>query len=166
MSISFVKKLEKSESLSEIFELVKEAVRENIGKERAGLMLGLADLGIKPGWFVGAFHPVGSNFIIMNKTALRIVKATRPSLYNAYCFHILLHEYLHTMGILNEKYAKGLTYMITKKVFGEYHPVTLIAQNFNRFFPEMMYGSLLSQPERLEIEIVDDFDRSNTSYIG
>lgn len=165
VEISFAKKLEISESLSEIFELVKEVVRRTIKRERAGLMLGLADLGTKPGWFVGAFHPVGSNIIVMNKTPLRIIEAARPELYNSYCFHILLHEYLHTIGILDEEYAKELTYLTTRKVFGEYHPASLIAKDFSRFFPEMIYAGL-SSPGMMEIDIVSDFDKSNTSYIG
>lgn len=165
IEISFAKKLDRLESLSEIFELVKEVVRRSIKRERAGLMLGLADLGAKPGWFVGAFHPVGSNIIIMNKTPLRIIEATRPELYNSYCFHILLHEYLHTIGILDEEYTKELTYLITRKVFGEYHPASLVAKDFNRLFPEITYG-MVSQPGMIEIEILNDFDKSNTNYIG
>ena len=101
--MNYAKELNKAEDLSEIFEVVKTLVKEFLGRERSGLMLGLADLGGKPGFFVGAFYPIGSNFIIMNKTPMRAVEATKPHLYKAYCFHILLHEYCHTIGILTKE---------------------------------------------------------------
>ena len=100
--INYAKELEKAADLPEIFEIAKSVVKEFLGKERGGLMLGLSDLGGRPGFFVVAFYPVGSNIIIMNKTPMRAVEATKPHLFKAYCFHILLHEYLHTIGILDE----------------------------------------------------------------
>lgn len=165
--MSFAKKLEKSESISDVFEIVKETVKKSIDRERAGLMLGLAELGVRRGWFIGAFHPVGSNIIVVNKTVLRMVEVTKPKYYNAYCFHVLLHEYLHTIGVLDEDYTRKLAYLISKNTFGELHPVTLIAQDFNRFFPEIAYAGLdMNMPERMPIEIVEGFDESSVSYIG
>jgi len=164
---NFTKKLEQTESLSEIFELVKEVVKDIMGKERTGLMVGLAELGGRPGVFIGAFYPVGSNLIVMNKTPLRVVEATKPKLFKSYCFHILLHEYLHTIGILDERYAHGIAYVISAKTFGENHPTSLIAKDFNRIFPEVMYASLDWQPNnQLEIELVKDIESENIRYIG
>jgi len=165
--MNYTKELNKAEDLSEIFEIVKSVVKGFLGRERGGLMLGLADLGGRPGFFVGAFYPVGSNLIVMNKTPMRAVEATKPHLYKAYCFHVLLHEYLHTIGILDERNNRIITAIISEKAFGENHPVALIAKDFNRIFPEVMYSSLGWQPSNeMKIELVPDFYKSSVSYIG
>ena len=167
MKMNYSNQLKKAEDLSEIFEIVKSVVREFMGRGRSGLMLGLADLGGQPGSFVGAFYPVGSNIIVMNKTPMRAVEATKPHLYKAYCFHILLHEYLHTIGILDERNNRIITAVISEKAFGENHPVAMIAKDFNRVFPEVMYSSLGWQPSNeMRIEIIPGFDNSSVSYIG
>jgi hypothetical protein len=164
---NYAKALEQSQDISEIFELVKSVVREFIGRERSGLMLGLSELGGKPGMFVGGFYPVGSNLIVMNKTPLRTVQSFRPELFNSYCFHILLHEYLHTIGFLDEEYNRHVTALISEKAFGRNHPVTIIAKDFNRAFPEVMYASLGWRPSKeLAIEIVENFDQESVRYIG
>ena len=163
----FIKRYEECESLPEIFQLAKEGVKEILGKERAGLMLGLADLGVNAGWFVGAFYPVSSNIIVMNKTPLRILKETKPKLVKPYCFHILLHEYLHSLGILDENYTEMITYFISRRMFGEEHVATKMSENFSRYFPELMLPSFGWQPQsEFRIELVQGFDDSNISYIG
>ena len=165
--MNYSKELNKTGDLSEIFEIMKSAVKEFLGRERSGLMLGLAELGGQPGLFVGAFYPVGSNLIVMNKTPMRAVEATKPHLYKAYCFHILLHEYLHTIGILDEGKNRIITAILSEKAFGENHPVALIAKDFNRIFPEVMYSSLGWQPSNnMRIEIIPGFDKSSVNYIG
>ena len=167
MKMNYSNQLKKAEDLSEIFEIVKSVVREFMGRGRSGLMLGLADLGGQAGSFVGAFYPIGSNIIVMNKTPMRAVEATKPHLYKAYCFHILLHEYLHTIGILDERNNRIITAVISEKAFGENHPVAMIAKDFNRVFPEVMYSSLGWQPSNdMRIEIIPGFDNSSVSYIG
>lgn len=167
MKMNYIKELDGAEDLSGIFDIVKSVVKEFLGRERSGLMLGLADLGGQPGFFVGAFYPVGSNIIVMNKTPMRAVEATKPHLYKAYCFHILLHEYLHTIGILDERKNRIITAVISEKAFGNNHAVALIAKDFNRVFPEVMYSTLGWQPsDEMRIEIIPDFDRSSVSYIG
>jgi len=87
--------------LPDIFEVVKAAVWECQRKSRGGLMLGLPILGITRRIF-GAFYPVGSNVIVMNKIPLERIKETRLELYKPYAFHVLLHEYLHTLGYMSE----------------------------------------------------------------
>lgn len=162
----FSEALQKAKSLSDIFELVKEGVRQTIGTERAGLMLGLSDLGITKYGFIGAFYPIGTNIIIMNKTPLKNLIENNNELFNPYAFHVLLHEYLHSLGIIDEKLTERYTYMISKKLFGSSHIVTSIAKDFSKFFNNIVYPSSGWLPEEnLEIEIVQDFDKSNVTYI-
>ena len=90
--------LENSENFGDIFEIVKKSVKEYLGQERAGLMLVLADLPIH----LGAFHGVGTNSIVMNRTLLdRIVKGGNSRIQvNSFVYSILLHKYLHSLGVL------------------------------------------------------------------
>ena len=86
-----IRELEGYNELAEVFELVKSTVKQYLNRHRAGLMLGLANLGMKRGYFIGAFYPVGSNIIVMNKAPLKIAsKTTDKKIYNAYCFLLFL----------------------------------------------------------------------------
>lgn len=74
------------------FESVKEVVRKTAGRSRAGLMPGLQELGATLSGFIGAYYPINSNIIVMNKTPLRRINGTNPHLLEPYSFHVLLHE--------------------------------------------------------------------------
>lgn len=127
---------------------------------RAGLMLGLADLPLH----VGAFHAVGGNFIVMNRQLLdRVVRAARSRRQiNSYVFHILLHEYLHALGILQEQEVKRLAIEICENLLGEEHPATeMAAGGLGSIFRELpALEHYRGDESRLRsFEIVRDFDR-------
>jgi hypothetical protein len=163
---SFKREFDRVNSFGELFELVKAVVRDSIGRERSGLMLGFTELGIHPQGFVGGFHPVGSNIIVMNKTAARLIAANKPELYKAYCFHILLHEYLHTMGFLDEMNTRTVAHLITKEAFGDDHPTAIVSSRFNEMLKDMSLDFRLMHVEDRGIHIIENFDSSNLSYIG
>ncbi len=165
MKNTFVKGLSDSDSLSEIFELVKIAVHESKGVRRPGLMLGLVDMGTSDAGFVGAFHPVASNFMLMNQTPLRKVSQKNPKLYKPYVFHILLHEYLHSLCMHNEDNTRKTVRDISKKLFGERNVVTRMAKDFNKFFPNFVYPSDKFEMGDFKITIVSDFDSSSAPYL-
>jgi hypothetical protein len=160
--------LESARDLPDIFELVKTVVRKTTGKERPGLMLGLANLGGGPQGFVGAFYPIATNIIVMNSLPLKRIKETDPALYKPYVFHILLHEYLHTLGMIDEAAARQKAYDISALAFGKTHPVTQFAADLSRFVPKLVYPVYGWQPqEEYQLELVKGFDRSSTaSYIN
>ena len=158
--------LQKARSLADIFEVVKCAVLESEKKSRGGLMLGLADLGNHPRGWMGAFYPVGTNIIVMNRIPLIRIKETNPDLYKPYTFHVLLHEYIHSLGWLDEDATRAKVYEISKAVFGNDHIVTKMAKDTTPFFPSLVYPNVAWQPEDLNIELVEDFDRSSVCYIG
>ena len=161
----FRERYEGAEDFQEIFSLVKEGVEELTGRSRAGLMLGLADLGVRQNGFVGAFYPVGSNVIVLNKTPLKMIDAQKPEMLKPYVFHVLMHEYLHTLGILNERHTELFTMKINEELFGEGHPVTRMSFDFDRLFPNVvMPDAGMQMGANSPIEIVDDFERMN--YIG
>jgi hypothetical protein len=161
--IVYGSELDAARDLPEIFELVKKAVRRSIGLERGGLMLGLANLGGGMEGFVGAFYPIATNIIIMNSLPLRRIEETDPSLYKPYVFHILLHEYLHALGIIDEKAARRKAYEISEKTFGKDHAVTEFAMDLSKFMPKLVYPVYGWQPQQeYRIELVRGFDRSAT----
>ena len=86
----YKERLKQAENVSDVFELVKDAVIEAIGDSRAGLNLGVMEMGNQRGNWLGAFYPVGSNVIVMNKTPLRRIMETEPELMKSYLFHVLL----------------------------------------------------------------------------
>ena len=163
---NFDTRLENTKTLADIFEVVKAAVWESQRKSRAGLMLGLANLGNHPQGFFGAFYPVGSNVIVMNKIPLERIKETRQELYKPYIFHVLLHEYMHTLGYLSESGVRLMVLEITKEVFGEEHLATNIAKDTTLFFKNLVYPNAAWQPDDMNLELVGGFDRGSTSYIG
>ena len=162
----FHTRLEKAKTLADIFEVVKAAVWESQRKSRGGLMLGLANLGNHPQGFFGAFYPVGSNVIVMNKIPLERIKETRPELYKPYIFHVLMHEYLHTLGYLSESGVRVMVLQITKEVFGEEHLATRIAADTTHFFKNLVYPDAAWQPDETGLELVGGFDRGSVSYIA
>ena len=150
-------------SLIENFELVKEAVRKSEGRSRAGLMLGLQELGSSLSGFIGAYYQIASNIIIVNATPIRRIMQTNPQLLNPYGFHVLLHEYIHALGFLNESVTRQKTYEISKNHFGERHIVTKLSTDIKQFFPNLIYpiqGWLPPKGTPI-IEIVQGFDHSN-----
>lgn len=165
---SINEQLASARDLIEIFELVKRAVIQRTGRSRPGLMLGLANLGGGPEGFIGAFYPIASNVIVMNTLPLRRIEETDPSLRNPYIFHLLLHEYLHALGIIDEGATKKKALEISREIFGEQHIVTQLAADLSSFMPNLVYPVYGWQPHtEFSIEIVKGFDRSSTdSYIA
>lgn len=159
------KLLERASDLPEIFEAVKEAVRASTGMSRAGLMLGLADLGGSPIHMVGGLYPSATNIIVMNRAPMAIL-AKDQERYRAYCFHILLHEYLHSLGFMDESEVRQRTYQISRAALGEGHMATMMATDLSRFLPNVIYGVPKDTDGEMDIQLVSDFDRSNCGYFA
>ena len=160
----FVNRLNNSKSFTDIFSLVEDAVMLKY-KVRRAVMLGLTDLGAQGSYLVGAFHPVGSELIVLNKTPLRRVKEQSPEYYNAYVFHLLLHEYLHSLGVLDENAVRHLTVEISRCLLGEDHPATQMGdKGISHFFPFITYPTPEMDASDMKIEIVKDFRQQTTKY--
>lgn len=115
---------------------------------------------------VGAFHPVGSNVIVMNKALLEIVDESPKSqrVKASFVYSILLHEYLHSLGYMNEAEARRLAHHIARTSLGEEHAATrMCSMGPWAFFPEALgkVGTF-----RGEFEIVKDFDKTPRSYLA
>jgi len=156
------KQLDACKDFGDVFKIVKKTVELSLGQRRSGLMLYLADLPEQ----IGAYHSVGTNGIVMNRLALDAVTHSARTMreINAYVYSILLHEYLHALGYIDESEVRKLVFHISKENLGDDHPATEIAHKG----PAMIFPGV-GEPrlrERSEgVEIVTDFDRSVDSYI-
>lgn len=156
------KQLDLCRNFGDVFEVVKKTVEHSLGQRRSGLMLYLAELPEH----IGAFHTVGSNGIVMNRTALDAVTRSARTIreINSYVYSILLHEYLHSLGYVDEAQARRLVFEISKENLGEDHPATEIAHKGPaEMFPGVGEPTLKERSEN--VEIITDFERSTDSYI-
>jgi hypothetical protein len=157
---------EAAESLPDMFEVVKDIVECELGRHRGGLMLGFVDLGISHGGFVGAYFVVGGNAIVVNRTALAAIRSRQPELVKPYQFYLLLHEFLHAVGVLDEAECRGTAAALAARAFGDEHEVTRISRDFGAIFRNIIqpgYGFV--PPEDTGMEIIYGFDRSSVNYI-
>ena len=163
MKQRFRKMLANAESFGEIFSIVKKAVQEVLGLHRAGLELVLMDLPKA----VGALHQIGSNTIIMNKSLLEAFAQIARSRVevNSYIFSILLHEYLHSLGFIDEAEVRDLSRIVARDSLGESHPAYLMSSKpLFELYPELKIFS--SSSVSGEPRLVKDFDRENLHYIS
>ncbi len=151
-------RLEKAASFGEVWSIVKDTVESSLNKRRNGMMLFLDDLPIQ----LGAYHSVGTNNIVLNRTLVQIVEATLGSrtVVNALIYNLLVHEYLHALGEYSEVDVRQLVYEIAKCCFGENHVVTVIAE---RTPWTLLKGIPLEavNPHKRVVEIVKDFEKAD-----
>jgi hypothetical protein len=160
--MTFQEQIQKCRNYGDIFDVVKRAVKETIGRERVGLMLYLGNLPLR----VGAFHGLGSNGIVINRRLVDLMSKSARSIteMNSFTFTLLLHEYLHSLGYVGERHVRELTHKISKEVFGRDHPATVMALQLP--MPRIPPSELQLRARDLELELVKDFERSNQSYIS
>ena len=158
----YCSRIERAHGYAEVWEIVKDSVRDTLGEHRAGMMLFLDDLPFQ----LGAYHPLGTNNIVLNRALVQVVEAATKSkqLVNSFVYSLLLHEYLHALGYVPESQVRPLVYRISRVCFGEDHIVTRLAE---RSPWALLRGVPLSEIEapRRVMEIVKDFERSNQDYI-
>ncbi|MFQ5940193.1 MAG: hypothetical protein ACE5KA_00630 [Nitrososphaerales archaeon] len=161
--MSYNKRLKNLQGFEDAFELVRTAVYDKYKMRRAGLNLLLQDM---PN-FIGAYHVLGSNFIVVNRYVLSAIKtmAQGKEEYNSYLFVVLAHEYLHSLGIVDEFKVRNLTYNMCNTLFGDAHVATRMAkEDPASLYPQLK--KLMAAEFGKDFELIKNFDRSNMSYIG
>ena len=160
--LRFRERLELAENFREVWEIVKDSVKDVLGQYRTGMMLFLDDLPLQ----LGAYHPVGTNNIVMNRTLLEIVETaiTNRMIINAFIYNILLHEYLHAIGYLSEAETRPLVLKISEKCFGSDYVVTKLARKGPWSILKNIPLDAVQAPKRV-MRIVKDFERSSQRYI-
>ena len=161
--------------IPEIFEKVKKDVRKILKRHRAGLSLGLVEGGFLEGegfiGFIGGAHYYPGHEIVMTKSPLKMILESQPyEIIWAYTYHILLHEYIHSLDIINEYQCREITLKVTEEVFKDVnHPAMILAKNgIGAFIPKLklIYPPPERRPEGTSIEYVHGFDRESQTYFS
>ena len=151
----FCRKLDDAEGYPQVWQIVRETVEYSLSKHSRSMMLFLDDLPVQ----LGAYHPIGTNNIVLNRRLVDIVEISVNSkrLVNAFIYILLLHEYLHALGDCSEASVRSLVVKVSEKCFGEQHAVSGIA----RKSPWSLLGKIPIQandaPRRV-MRIVKDFE--------
>ena len=159
---SFVNSLDFRMDYDNIFEVVKESVRFETGKERSGIGLALSDLPPT----LGAYWQVGGNYIVMNENLVRAMLRLSSSEreFNSFIYVILAHEYIHSLGYIDEIEAREMTARVARAAFGEKHHVARMSSgDIWNMYPQLKYAG---NGNGNTLRIVSKFDSSATSYIA
>jgi hypothetical protein len=110
---------------------------------------------------LGAYHPIGTNNIVLNRTLVQIVEATVESkrVVNALIYNLLLHEYLHALGEYSEEDVRRMVYEVAKRCFGEKHVTTVIAKRSPWALLSGIPIQAFNAPKRV-MEIVKNFEET------
>lgn len=155
-------RIDKAQGYSEVWEIVKDSVKDVLGEHRVALMLFLDDLPLQ----LGAYHPLGTNNIVLNRALVQIVEAATQStkLVNAFVYSLLLHEYLHALGHVPESEVRPLVYEVSASCFGDDHIVAVLAKKSPWTLLKGVPLGRIDAPKRV-VEIVKDFEKSTQRYI-
>ena len=156
-------RLERARDYGEIWDIVKETTKQALGQHRTGMMLFLDDLPLN----IGAYHPLGTNNLVLNRALVQIAEAATNSrkLVNSFIYILLLHEYLHALGNIDEESVRPTVYEVSRKSFGE---SSLVSRLASKGPWELLKGvplGAIQAPKRV-MEIVKDFEKTNQKYIS
>jgi hypothetical protein len=160
-NVKYAQKLDCAKNYAQVWATVKDTVEYALGKRRGNMMLFLDDLPLQ----LGAYFPVGTNNIVLNRALVDIVEAalkSKPTI-NALVYNLLLHEYLHALGEMSETEVRREVVEVAKKSFGETHIATEIAQKSPWILlKDIPLGPM--QSSKGVMQIVKDFEKTG-SYI-
>jgi len=152
------KRLEEAKNYGEIWNIVKDVVAFSLQKRRGGMILFLDDMPLQ----LGAYHPIGTNNIVLNRRFVQIVEASIKSKHvvNALIYNLLLHEYLHALGEYSESEVRRLVYEVSVKCFGVRHVATIIAKKSPWVLLKDIPLEAVSLPKQV-MEVVKDFEKTD-----
>jgi len=155
-------RIDEVEGFSGVWEIVKDTVKVTLGKHRLGMLLFLDDLPLQ----LGAYHQLGTNNIVLNRSLVNIVEAVTKSkkLLNAFVYSILTHEYLHALGHVSEAEVRSLVYDVSRECFGENHIVTTLAEKTPWALIKGIPLNEIAIPKQA-MELVKDLEKPNQRYI-
>jgi hypothetical protein len=155
-------RIDEAEGFSGVWEIVKETVKVSLSKHRLGMLLFLDDLPLH----LGAYHQLGTNNIVLNRSLVNIVEAVTKSkkLVNAFVYSILTHEYLHALGHVSEAEVRSLVYDVSRECFGEDHIVTTLAEKTPWALIKGIPLNDITLPKQA-MELVKDLEKPNQGYI-
>ena len=121
-------------------------------------MLFLDDLPLQ----LGAYFPVGTNNIVLNRSLVEIVEASVKArkTVNALVYNLLLHEYLHALGDLSEAGVRKEVVEVALKALGEGHIATVLARKSPWVLLKDIPLGPINAPKRV-MQIVKDFEKTS-----
>ncbi len=150
--------LERPADYDSIFRVVRGAVHSVLRRERPGLGLGLANL--PPS--IGAYWQVTGNLIVLNEGLVAAMRANATSTleFNSFVYVILAHEYLHSLGYLDERSVRRVTAEVTRAAFGAHHLATAMAEgDLWQQYPFLAYAP---GGDGQRLKVVTRFDLAST----
>jgi hypothetical protein len=158
----FGNRLETARSYAEVWQIVKDTVKVSLNRRRDRMMLFLDDLPVQ----LGAYHPIGTNNIVLNRTLVEIFETTIESkrVVNALIYNLLLHEYLHALGEVSEADVRRMVYEVAKQCFGEKHDTAVIATKSPWALLNGIPIEALNTHKRV-MEIVKNFEKAEEYII-
>ncbi|MFC1487828.1 hypothetical protein ACFLRN_09115 [Thermoproteota archaeon] len=158
----YCSRIDDADGFREVWKIVRETVKVTLGKHRLGMLLFLDDLPLH----LGAYHQLGTNNIVLNRSLFNIVEAVTKSrkLVNAFVYSILTHEYLHSLGHISETQVRSLVYDISKQCFGKDHIITTLAEKTPW---SLLKGVPINEitVEKQPMELIKDLEKPNQAYI-
>jgi hypothetical protein len=151
-------RLDQARNYDDVFAVVRESVRRVLGRERVGLGLGLSELPAQ----IGAYWQVTGNIIVLNERLIRVLDATEPQAQRtAYLYVVILHEYLHSLGFLDERTDRQIVSRVASQALGEDHAAARLARgDLWEIFPQLR-GAGTGDGQR--VKIVRGFDSESTN---
>ena len=158
----FNEKLDSAASYADVWQIVKDTVDFALGVRRGSMMLFLDDLPLQ----VGAYYPVGTNNIVLNRHLVDIAEATLSDKkkLNALVYNLLLHEYLHALGELSEVKVRHQVVAVAVNCFGEEHAATVLARKSPWILLKDVPLGAAAAPKRI-MEIVRNFEKTTDKYV-
>ena len=154
---SFGARLDNAKNYAEVWLIVKDTVQFFLGTRRDSMMLFLDDLPLQ----LGAYYPIGTNNIVLNRSLVEIVEASVSSkaTVNSLVYNLLLHEYLHALGDLSEAGVRKGVIEIAQKCFGDQHIATVVARKSPwALLKDLPLGPFMA-PKRV-MQIVKNFEKT------
>jgi hypothetical protein len=151
----YARRLASSHDVHEIFELVREAVKEQVGVVRTGLDLGIVELEDQGGKAPLALHPMGCNLLVINRRAVELTGKEAQGHLREMLFHSFLYEYLQTIGFVPEPEVQGKVLEISLALFGRDHLVTRMAEDLEGVLLGTTHSKRMALPAGTEVGSAD-----------
>ena len=154
----FRNRLDNAATYAEVWEIVKDTVDFALQRRRAGMLLFLDDLPIQ----LGAYHPLGTNNIVLNRVLVQIVEAEGEprNVVNALIYNLLVHEYLHALGEVSEVAVREIVARVAEKCFGKDYLAAQVAVKSPWTLLKGIPPQAVNVPRRV-MEIVKDFEKTD-----
>jgi hypothetical protein len=94
---------------------------------------------------------------VINRSILKNIR--KKSFYKPFLFHLLLHEYIHSLGFFDEKKVREITYRLSLALNDKV--VTQFAADMKKITPDVMPSDSFDEATSFEIVFLPDIEGSD-----